>query len=125
MADRIVGGECSAHISAKSKCNSDVIVCKRCNECEAQLKEALDELASIRMINELLQKELLTHQSLIEIMFNPLKACHQDTHQKRVTPKWQQQVVNGFQWYTASTKIRKRLRYQQWQLITPTCILIT
>jgi len=63
MADRLVGVECSAHISAKSKRNSDVIVCKRCSEWEAQLKEALDELASIRMINELLQKELFTHAS--------------------------------------------------------------
>lgn len=60
MADRLVGGECSAHISAKSKRNSDVIVCKRCSEWEAQLEEALDELASMRIIIELLQKELLT-----------------------------------------------------------------
>jgi len=56
-----ISGECSSHISMKSKGNNDVTLCKKCGEYETQLKEALDELISIRMINELLQKELLSY----------------------------------------------------------------
>jgi len=61
MADVKVSGECSSHISVKNKGNNDVAICKKCSEYETRLKEALDELISIRMINELLQKELLTY----------------------------------------------------------------
>jgi len=60
MADIEVCGECSSHISVKIKVNNNVTNCKKCSEYETQLKEALDELKSVRMINELLQKELLT-----------------------------------------------------------------
>jgi len=61
MADIEVSAECSSHISVKSKDNNDVINCKKFSEYETQLKEAQDELISIRMINELLQKELLSY----------------------------------------------------------------
>ena len=61
MADVEVSGECSSHISLKSKGNNDVTICKRCREYEIQLKEVLDELISVRMINKLLQKELLSY----------------------------------------------------------------
>ena len=61
MADIEVSGECSSHISVKSKGNNDVTVCKKCSEYKTQPKEALDELISIQMINELLQKELLSY----------------------------------------------------------------
>jgi len=61
MVDIEVSGEYSYHILLKSKGNNDVTICKKCLEYETQLKEALDELISIRMINELLQKELLTY----------------------------------------------------------------
>jgi hypothetical protein len=61
MADAEVSGECSSHISVKSKGLNNVTTCKRCREYEIQLKEALDELISIRMVNELLQKELLSY----------------------------------------------------------------
>jgi hypothetical protein len=44
----------------KSKGNYDVTSCKKCSEYET-LREALDELISIRMINELLQKEFLSY----------------------------------------------------------------
>jgi len=56
-----VSGECSSHISMKSEGNNEVTIYKKCSEYETQLKEALDELISIRMINELLQKELLSY----------------------------------------------------------------
>ena len=49
-------GACPSHISMKSKGNNDVTICKKCSEYETQLKEALDELISIRTMNELLQK---------------------------------------------------------------------
>jgi hypothetical protein len=61
MTDTEVIDECSSNISVKSKGNNDVTICKKCSEYETQLKEALDELISIRMINEHLQKELLTY----------------------------------------------------------------
>ena len=61
MADIAVSGECSSHISVKSKGNNDVTICKKCSEYKTQLKEALDELISAPMINELLQKELLSY----------------------------------------------------------------
>jgi len=35
-------------------------VCQMCKEYEIQLKEELDELSSILMVNKLLQKELLS-----------------------------------------------------------------
>jgi len=60
MAEIEISGECSSHIMAKSKDNNEVTICKKCSVYETQLKEALDELISIRMINELLQKELFT-----------------------------------------------------------------
>jgi hypothetical protein len=47
MAEIEVSGEYSSHISAKSKSNNDVTICKTCSEYETQLKEALDELISI------------------------------------------------------------------------------
>jgi hypothetical protein len=61
MADVEVSGECCSHISVKSKGANDVTICKRCREYEIKLKEALDELISVRMINRLLQNELLSN----------------------------------------------------------------
>jgi hypothetical protein len=61
MADIEIGGECSSHISVKSKGINDVTTCKRRREYEIQLKDALDELISVRTINKLLQKELLSY----------------------------------------------------------------
>jgi len=63
MADIEVSGECSSQISVKSKGTNDVTICKKCSEYETQLKEAIDELISIRMINELLRNELLTYMT--------------------------------------------------------------
>jgi hypothetical protein len=61
MADIEVSGECPSHISVNSKGNNDVAICKRCVEYEIHLKEAPDELTSVRMMNNLLQKELLSY----------------------------------------------------------------
>ena len=61
MANTEVSGECSSHVPVQSKGNNDVTICQRCREYEIQQKEALDELISVRMINKLLQKELLSY----------------------------------------------------------------
>ena len=61
MANLEVSGEYSSHISVKGKGNNEVTICKRCREYEIKLKEALDELICVRMINKLLQKELLSY----------------------------------------------------------------
>jgi hypothetical protein len=53
MADIEVNGECSSHNLVKIKGNNEVTICKRCREYEIQLKEALDELISVQMINKL------------------------------------------------------------------------
>ena len=63
MADSGDTGECSSHFSEKSMCINDVAKCEKCSEYESKLKEARDELNSMRIINELLQKELLTYAS--------------------------------------------------------------
>jgi hypothetical protein len=63
MADIEVSGECSSHISVENKGSNDVTICKRCTDYEIHLNEALDELISIQMVKELLQKELLSYAS--------------------------------------------------------------
>jgi hypothetical protein len=42
----------------KNEGKNNVSMCKMCTEYETQLKEALNELSSIQMVNKLLQKEL-------------------------------------------------------------------
>ena len=50
-----------------ARCIEDsVAILLNCSEYESQLREALDELSSLKLINKLLQKEVLTyttHQS--------------------------------------------------------------
>jgi hypothetical protein len=59
MADVDTSRECLSRILTESKGNNEATICKKCSEYEVQLKDALEETISIRMINELLQKELL------------------------------------------------------------------
>jgi len=54
-------GKCSARFSGNIVCSSEIVTCEKCQEYASQLKEARVELNSLRIINELLQKELLTH----------------------------------------------------------------
>jgi len=75
MADIEISGECSSHILVKNKGYNDVAICKKCSEYETQLKETLDELISIRMANELLQKELLTYAT-------PKNMSHRNIHRR-------------------------------------------
>ena len=53
-------GACSCHVSVNNEGTNEVTVCKMCKEYENQLKEALEELNTIQMVNKLLQKELLS-----------------------------------------------------------------
>ena len=63
MADVVDGGICCSQFLVNSKGDNDVSTCKRCRNYENLLKEALDELNSIQMINRLLQKELLAYMA--------------------------------------------------------------
>ena len=60
MVDSVVSSGVSSHIFPKSKGNISEYVCNKCSIYETQLKEALEELESARMITDILQKELLT-----------------------------------------------------------------
>jgi len=53
--------EHDSHNLSKEKGINDVINCKKCQNYEIYLKEALEELISLRAANELLQKELLPY----------------------------------------------------------------
>ena len=63
MAASEATGECFSQVSVNSGVNSDVTVCNKCREVEIRLKEALEELTSLRVINDLLQKDLNSHVS--------------------------------------------------------------
>jgi hypothetical protein len=54
----------------KNEGKDNVSMCKMCTEYETQLKEALDELSSIQMVNKLLQKELYSLTTL-QTMWSP------------------------------------------------------
>ena len=56
MADVVDGGICCSQFLVNSKGDNDVSTCKRCRNYENLLKEALDELNSIQMINRFLQR---------------------------------------------------------------------
>jgi len=60
MADAGSKGQCSARFSGNIIRSSEIVTCEKCKEYSAQLKEARDELNSMRIINDLLQKELFT-----------------------------------------------------------------
>jgi hypothetical protein len=60
MVDSVVSSGVSSHIFPKSKGNISEYVCNKCSIHETQLKDALTELESARMIIDILQKELLT-----------------------------------------------------------------
>jgi len=130
--DTEVSGECSSHILVKNKSNNDVAVCKKCSEYETQLKETLDELISIQMINELLQKELLTYVTpkstwWIESDSNGNDVQPFENRPSKHSSKMSYTEVAAAtgKWIPAVHSFNKRrnhLRYQQWQLNNPTCL---
>jgi hypothetical protein len=63
MVDASNSGIYSAHNFVNSNIDSEVSRCIKCCEYESQLKEALDELSSLKLVNELLQKEVLAHKT--------------------------------------------------------------
>jgi len=58
MADSVVSIGVSSHILSKNNGKISEYVCNKCSVYETQLKEALEELESARMIIDILQKEL-------------------------------------------------------------------
>jgi len=119
----------------KNTGNNDVVNCKKCYEYETQLKEAMDELNSIRMINELLQKELFTNATPRSTWRTEPNSNGNDVQPFESEPLehsskmcYSKIAAAGSKWFpvvTTSTKRRKHLWYQQGQLNNPTCIQIT
>jgi len=60
-----------SRVQLNNEGNSEFNVCKRCKEFEFQLKEALEELSSLQLVNKLLQKELLAHTTTWESNLKP------------------------------------------------------
>jgi hypothetical protein len=56
MADGVVSSGVSSHILPENKGKISEYVCNKCRVYETQLKEALEELESARMIIDILQK---------------------------------------------------------------------
>jgi hypothetical protein len=70
MTDALDSGICRAHKIVDNNGDKDVSIGIKCSEYESQLKEALDDLSSLKLVNKLLQKEVLaytTHKSTWEI----------------------------------------------------------
>jgi hypothetical protein len=61
MAEVEMSGDHASHILSESKMINGVNVCNKCWNYERRLKEALEELASLRTANKILQKELFVH----------------------------------------------------------------
>ena len=59
MATGVVSNRVSSHILHNNKGNIREVECNKCRDYESQLKEALDELVSVRAIIDILQKEQL------------------------------------------------------------------
>jgi hypothetical protein len=64
MANGVVSSGVFSHILPKSKGNTSEYVCNKYSLYETQLKEALKELESARMIIDILQKELIHNKEL-------------------------------------------------------------
>jgi hypothetical protein len=71
MAEVNNAGVCSSHVQLINEGNSVFNMCERCKEYEFQLKETLDELSSLQLVNKLLQKELLSHTTMWESNLKP------------------------------------------------------
>lgn len=60
MADRVVTSDSSPYIFPLIKDKTSECICERCSTYESQLKEAIEELESARIIIDILQRELNT-----------------------------------------------------------------
>ena len=59
MADALNSSICIAHNFVDNYGESEVFKCTKCSDYESQLREALDELSPLKLVNKLLQKEVL------------------------------------------------------------------
>jgi len=62
-ADALNSGMCRGHKFVNRYSKNEVSSCTKCSEYESQLREALDELSSLKLVNKLLQKEVLTYMT--------------------------------------------------------------
>ena len=62
--ESVFSHECASTISVHNKGNNGVNICNKCVEYESYLKQALEEITSLRVINDLLQKDLTSHATL-------------------------------------------------------------
>jgi hypothetical protein len=70
MADAVCSGVCSARNLVNSNGETEISNCIKCSTYENQLREAHEELSSLKLIKKFLQKELFaytTHKSTWEI----------------------------------------------------------
>ena len=56
MADALDSGICCAHNFVDSNGDNEVSSCIKCSVYESQLREALDELGSLKLVNKLLKR---------------------------------------------------------------------
>ena len=63
MVDGLNSSICSAHKFVDNFGEIEVFNCTKCRDYESQLREALDELSSLKLVNKLLQKEVLAYTS--------------------------------------------------------------
>ena len=64
-------GFCSSYVQLDNESYSEFNMCERCKGYEFQLKEALEELGSLQLVNKLLQKELFSHTTTWESNLKP------------------------------------------------------
>ena len=91
MADVLNSSICRAHNSVDDYGENEVFICTKCSEYGTQLRETLDELSSLKLVNKLLQKEVLAYT----------------THRS----SWETDQVS-------SDRIGDPMQYNEWTLVT-------
>ena len=87
MADYNGSSSASSKHLLRSTRNEVDYVCKSCQDCESQLKEALDELSSSQMIITILQNELFTCKASAATCEVNLTTT-EEFHNKSKTDEW-------------------------------------
>ena len=65
-------------ILVNSEVNNEVNTCSRCKDYKKLLKETLDEIKSVQIINRLLQKELLEHTAHMKMWETEFRVTDKD-----------------------------------------------
>ena len=94
---------CSS-ILVNSEVNNEVHTCSRCKDYEKLLKETLDEIKSVQIINRLLQKELLEHMAHMRMWETEFRVTDKDIN-PNASNEWT--LVNTTNHMTKSTTCNK------------------